>query len=112
MPVWHALSDLFLDTEPQPDDYRRIAGCLRASGFERKELRAILDEEVAPAFLFNLLDIAGEWCPWSAEEVREIVLRSLQFRYPRSPLRWLRRAMIRTYIADQWSKIEPLLDAG
>ena len=111
LPVWHALSDLFLDTELQPDDYARIAGSLRTSGFRRAELRSILEEEVAPAFAFNLRDVAGEWCSWTVEEVGAIMLQSLGKRRP-ALVRWLRRRIRSRYVEDAWAKLEPLVGAG
>lgn len=110
LPVWHALSDLFLDTELQQDDYNRIATVLRTSGIERAELQSILNEEVAPAFVFNLLDVAGEWCSWSAEQVRDIIVGSLRSRSGPKPLPWLKRRLFRRHLAKEWSKIQPLLE--
>lgn len=108
LPVWHALAGLFLDTELQPDEYRRIAERLKASGYDRAKLRAILEDEVAPAFVFNLLDVAGEWSGWRVDDVREIMLRSL--RGARPPLlRRLNQSLFRSHIADEWSKLDALL---
>ena len=87
VPVWHALSDLFLDTELQAEDYRRMADVLRRSGHSPGELRAILQEEVAPIFFVNLLSVAGEWAGWSEDDVREIMLTSLPRRRKSPPMR-------------------------
>jgi hypothetical protein len=105
LPVWHALSDLFLDTQLQPVDHERIANVLCRSGYSVEELRAILDEEVAPAFVFNLLDIAGEWAGWHEEEVQEIMLRSLQSGRGLPPMRWLRKRFLRKHLDDEWASI-------
>lgn len=110
LPVWHALSDFFLDTELQPEDHARIAASLRASGLSRLELHTIFSDEVAPAFIFNLMSIAGEWCSWSTEQVREIMLDSLSPTCELAPIPWLKRRMYRRFIADTWQKIEQLLD--
>jgi hypothetical protein len=112
LPIWHAFSDLFLDTELQPHDYERIAASLRSSAFEPAELRAILEQEVAPAFVFNLLDVAGEWSRWTEEEVRDIMLRSLYSGGGGPPVPWLKRRLYRRHIAEEWAKIEPLLGVG
>jgi hypothetical protein len=109
LPVWSAFSELFLDTELQADDYRRIVAALRASGYAPAELRAILADEVGPAFLFNLLDVAGEWSGWSEDEVREIMLRSLRSGNRMPALAWLKRRLCRRHIAEAWEKIEALL---
>ena len=110
LPVWHAFSDLFLDTELQAEDYRRIAAALRASGYTRAELRAILVDEVGPAFAFNLLDIAGEWSGWTEDAVREIMVRSLQSGARISPLTWLKKRFSRRHVAEAWATIEAHLD--
>ena len=77
LPVWHALSEIFLDTELQPADYASIAKKLMAAPYTEEQLHSIFEQEVAPAFIFNLLDVAGEWTPWTSEEVRTIMLGSL-----------------------------------
>ena len=109
LPVWHALSELFLDTELQPEDYGAMADILCRSAYSAAQIRNILEEEVTPAFGSNLLAVAGEWSGWNEAEVREIMLRSLR---RRGRLRLGARLMTRlhrTYLHTEWSKIEPLL---
>lgn len=108
LPVWHAMSDLFLDTELQAEGYRRIAEVLDVSRYSSAELRSILENEVAPAFASNLLSVAGVWAGWSKEDVREIMLRSRHRRYIQ-PLSWLKRLTYRRHIDREWEKIERLL---
>lgn len=108
LPVWHALSDLFLDTELSEDDYRRIAVALGSSGCSLEELRVIFFDEVGPAFSFNMIDIAGEWCSWTADEVREIMRRSLNEGL--SPRKWMQRKWVGRYLVEMWSKLEPLIE--
>lgn len=105
MPVWHAFSELFLDTELQPYDYQYIAKRLSASGYPREELWRILQDEVAPAFSWNLLSVAGEWEGWSEADVEEIMKRSLRFRLGFSPLWWLRKPMFARHLREEWAKI-------
>jgi hypothetical protein len=107
-PVWHALSELFLDTELTGDDYRRIARVLTRSGFPPDRLRQILAEEVAPAFAVNLIDVAGAWAPWDESDVAAIMARS---RRSSAPGKWLWRRFARRHVAEEWAKIAPLLDA-
>ncbi|HEY0621456.1 DUF7079 family protein [Sphingomonas sp.] len=78
LPVWHALSDVFLDTKLSDEDYTEIDAALRNSAYSRILLKEIFEDEVAPAFVTNLLDVAGEWTSWTEDEVREIMLRSLR----------------------------------
>ncbi len=107
LPVWVALSDLFLDTELKDDDFRRIAETLKASGYPAVELRRIFADEVAPAFGPNLWSIAGEWAMWHENDVRDIVTRSND---GFAPFRALKRWMFRRYVAGKWARILPLLE--
>lgn len=59
-PVWLALAELFLDTDVRLA-YVSIVEALAASPYSLDELRAILDNEVAPVLQHNLLQVAGEW---------------------------------------------------
>lgn len=111
LPVWHALSDIFLDTELQPEDYCRIAAVLRSSGYSTVELRTIFEGEVAPAFAFNMVDVAGEWTSWTEAGVREIMLRSFERKRNVPPVPWLKRRIYRRHVAQEWSKLEQLLEA-
>ena len=106
LPVWTALSNLFLDTELQDWEYRSIARTLRSSGYSPVQLRSILVEEVAPAFVFNFFDVAGEWTPWSEDDVRRIMLKS---RGTLPPLQWMKRRMFKRHVAAEWEKIAHLL---
>ena len=107
LPVWHALSDLFLDTELQPHDYERIATCLSKSGYSADELHRILLEEVTPAFDFNMFEIAGEWSSWTEEAVLEIMSTS---KPDSRPKRWIRERLYKGYVKGEWGKIEPFLE--
>ncbi|TDW61588.1 hypothetical protein EDF57_109146 [Novosphingobium sp. PhB55] len=70
LPVWTALSELYLDTSFDEADAARIAARLRQSPFSRSEIEWILRHEVTPAFAANLRSVAGEWVPWTPQEVR------------------------------------------
>lgn len=60
LPVWEALSTLFLDTDVSLlRDYR--AKVLAASPYEIEEIDRILRDEVFPVCSWNLFSIAGEW---------------------------------------------------
>ena len=59
-PVWIALSELFLDTDPSLA-YAYIARTLAASPYTLNELYAILCYEVAPLLKINLYAPAGVW---------------------------------------------------
>lgn len=112
LPVWHALSEIFLDTELQPSDYASIANALGASPYAEEQLHSIFEQEVAPAFIFNLLDVAGEWTPWTSEEVRTIMLRSLAHKAGSLGSRMGARlkesvasGFYGRYLEDEWQKV-------
>lgn len=67
LPVWQALSEFFLDTELQQQDYEHIAQVLSQSGYSVQELEDILYYEVYPACKWNLLNVAGEWAGFDAD---------------------------------------------
>lgn len=106
LPIWHALSELFVDTELQHNDYVRIARALTASGLPAEELRRILGDEVGPAFVSNLMSVAGEWAPWSEDEVLRIMTRPTG-----RPTRWLWRWAARRTVTAKWEKLRPLIEA-
>lgn len=60
-PVWDVLSELYLDTELDDDDYERIAVVLAESGYDTGQLEEILYRELHPVLIPNLLSVAGEW---------------------------------------------------
>jgi hypothetical protein len=74
VPVWVAMSDLFLDTEITDATLGHIARTIDRAGFSADEAKAILGTEVAPVFCRNLLGPAGEWAGWSEASVRVAIL--------------------------------------
>lgn len=60
LPVWDALSDLFLDTETRRY-LPRVAGVLVRSGYSEAELERIWRWEISPECAWNLTLVAGEW---------------------------------------------------
>lgn len=57
-PLWIALSELYLDTEP---DWERVGSICAASPFDVLELRRILFDEVHPVVYLNLWSATGVW---------------------------------------------------
>jgi hypothetical protein len=106
LPVWVALSELFLDTKLGPADWDRIAATIRETGFSPAQAQACLDSEVAPVFSQNMLATAGGWAGWSDEFVRQAITSYL--RHP-PPRRWLaRRAAraVRAIYAEDWAQVK------
>jgi hypothetical protein len=110
-PMWCALAELFLDTEMEVRNYRDVAEAAQAGGFSIEEVRRILEAEVFPAFVFNILDIAGEWAGFHPDDVRKRVLGVLGqisgYR-PRNPSWTL---LFRSkFMATEWPKVEAALE--
>jgi hypothetical protein len=75
LPVWCALSEMFVDTEFDDVAAASMTRQLRASGMAVDVLDRILRDEVAPVFHRNVF--AGNWTGWPPEEVRRRVTAHL-----------------------------------
>lgn len=106
LPVWVALSGLFLDTEPTPEDYDRIAAVVAAASLGRVEARDVLWREVAPVFGSNLLAPIGEWAGWPDDFVRERVLDWVRGGGPGSLSGWFAAAICAPLVRDAWREVE------
>jgi hypothetical protein len=71
MPVWNALSELFLDTKLLHVDRVRIASVLASSPYSEAKLEQILRFEVTPVLRSNLMSVAGEWAGFDETWLRE-----------------------------------------
>ncbi|MCH6255688.1 hypothetical protein MLD52_03970 [Puniceicoccaceae bacterium K14] len=60
-PVWLALSEFFLDTDLDDEAMEHIGAVVIDSGYTLAETKEILMDNLFPALLFNLHDVAGEW---------------------------------------------------
>ncbi len=107
-PVWDALADLFLDTEKQPEDHRRIARVLSASGYSESELEQILRREVGPLLWANLISAAGEWACFDLGWLEAEILRREHRRW----FRWLPGVMTIKMVRHDWACIRALLLPG
>ena len=74
VPVWNALSDLFLDTELSDNTHQYIARVVTESGYEAEEIHNILWKEVLPAVGDNLRVVAGEWAGFDPVWLKERIL--------------------------------------
>ncbi|MBU2588002.1 MAG: hypothetical protein KJ872_07815 [Alphaproteobacteria bacterium] len=101
LPVWTALSDVFLDTELDPQEYSHIADVIRQSGYAAGEAEAIFRDEVAPAFSVNLRSVAGEWQGWPEDYVRDRVLA----RRGAMLAKLSSRLFHRSFLNEQWALI-------
>lgn len=107
IPVWIALSELYLDTDVSVF-HDAIAETLAASPYSPAELRDILMDDVHPALHANLMSVAGEWAgfdeAWLIERIEAV---GRQPRWRRRMSRWFARD-----IDAQWRALEPMILAA
>ena len=106
LPVWTALSELFLDQELQPENYRHMASVIEQSGYSIAEAEDMLRNEVAPAFAVNLWSLAGEWQGWPEDYVRKRVLEKRGSILARAASRLFNKALLES----EWAKVAAFLD--
>ena len=99
-PVWEALSELYLDTEP---DWSGVARTCAASPYTPWQIRRILYDEVHPVLHLNLWSVAGVWDGFDQEWLVSSILAR-----KRPPLLRLPWPEVRRY---PWRKLVPLLAA-
>jgi len=112
IPVWCALSDLFLDTEMQACGHRHIAEIIAQSGFSSKEAEAILRNEVAPVFQVNFWGVAGEWTSWAEKDVEVMVVERLDNPVWWQKVNWLKELILDRYMATvrkDWREVKKLI---
>lgn len=104
MPVWDALSELFLDDKLSQEDCQRMASVLARSRYSVEALQEILRHEVYPACSLNLISVAGAWGAWGEDWIRERIAP----RYNQRPLVHLPAFQWRA-IEGTWSIVKTLL---
>lgn len=75
LPLWKALSELFLDTELDDSDFKYIAHQVLRSNFSPREVNDILWNEVFPALGDNLRIVAGEWSGFRDRWLEERIVK-------------------------------------
>lgn len=98
MPVWMALSELFLDTELREVDHDRIAAVLAASPYSVEKIEEILCCELTPVLKWNLRSVAGEWAGFNEQWLIEKIT-------PRIDRRPLIRFGVFSMLREEWKDI-------
>ncbi len=107
IPVWAALSELYLDTDVTLS-YDHVARTLAASPYPLETLHAILIDEVHPALCGNLLQVAGEWAgfdqAWLVARLQSVCAQP----------QWRRRLSRLCFglVRDDWRTLEPMIHAA
>jgi hypothetical protein len=100
LPLWLAMSDLFLDTEIQAYTRDAIAREIDASGLSLAEAEAVYWNEVYPALWVNLTSVAGVWDGFDAQWL----LRTLKVSSASKPRRrWL--PIIAKEMREEWARV-------
>ncbi len=87
MPLWDALSILWLDTEVTDADLEWIARVMADSGLTIEELWRVYSYEVAPVVYKNIYSFVGQWMGFSSDWLRTEIVRNLRDR-PRRTRFW------------------------
>ena len=87
LPLWEALSSLWLDTEVTAEDLEWIARTMADSGLTIEELWRVYSFEVAPAVYKNQYSYAGQWAGFNRDWLRGEIVRNLRDR-PRRTRFW------------------------
>jgi hypothetical protein len=104
IPIWNALSDLYLDTDVTLS-HDHIVRTLAASPYSLDELHEMLMYDVHPALYRNLMSVAGEWAGFDeAWLVERIAAVRRQPRWRRRITHWFARD-----IGVQWRTLEPMI---
>ena len=107
IPVWNALSELYLDTDVALS-HPYIVRTLAASPYSLDELHEMLMYDVHPALYPNLMSVAGEWAgfdeTWLLERIATIRRQS---RWRRRITHWFARD-----IGAQWRALAPMIRAA
>jgi hypothetical protein len=105
MPVWAAMTDFFLDTELSSWHFRNMATVCAESPYSERDLERILFTEVWPAFLPNLLSVAGEWAGWQDDFIKQRILatyrRRIYISWRLNPLKW--------FFCREWRRVSAMV---
>ncbi len=108
MPLWDALSTLWLDTEVTDQDLQWIARVMVNSGLTIEELRRVYSYEVAPVVYKNRYSYVGVWSGFSTDWLRTQIVRNLRDR-PRRTRFWtlfpITRCVMLGPADDDWKKL-------
>ena len=77
LPVWKAISRLWLDNEFDDSDAQYLAHVLIRSTYDWEKIEDIFLYEVAPAVHGNLRLVAGEWAAFDEDWLKENILRNM-----------------------------------
>jgi hypothetical protein len=108
LPLWEALSDLWLDTQLSDAYMEGIARVMDESGLTIDELWRVYSYEVAPVVYMNVYSFAGQWLGFSSDWLRTEIVRNLRDR-PRRTRFWtlfpITRCLMLSQTDHAWKKL-------
>lgn len=78
--IWFTISDLYLDSELDDFDFKRIALDIYNSSFSIKKVIEIDKYDVFPVLIYNLLSVAGIWGSFEKESLNNAIIKNLEYR--------------------------------
>ena len=108
LPLWEALSDLWLDTQHSDAYMEGIARVMDESGLTIEELWRVYSYEVAPVVYMNVYSVAGVWTGFNSDWLRTEIVRNLRDR-PRRTRFWtlfpITRCLMLGQTDEEWKKL-------
>jgi hypothetical protein len=103
IPLWTALSDLYLDTW-MACFVPNVVAAAKDGGFSIDEVDHILRWEVRPALYLNYLNVAGEWAGWPSDWLKDRITATMKKRPP---------LIIGDgrFMPDEWPAIQAAMDS-
>ena len=111
-PVWHALSEFYLDTELGESDVQRIAVILKESDYSIEELKRINYEEVAPVVSPNLMSTAGAWSGFDKVWLENEIVKRINSKKTKSIFNKIYKRYIDWTTNRYWKPIEEIMKVG
>jgi len=109
VPLWEAMSTLWLDTELQDYNFAYIAGRMIESGYSPEQLELIFTTEVAPICGWNMYSVAGVWDGFDERWLSEEILKNIRKQEKNFFYRWyiksrLAKFLLASPIWTDWEK--------
>ncbi len=106
LPVWVALSELFLDTELNEITHKYIARIINESEYSAEEIENILWLEVFPAVGENLRITTGEWAGFDKDWLKNRILKvTSKTEKPFSKIGIVSVRTLINVILEEWYKV-------
>lgn len=106
-----AISELFLDTSLEEEDFVRLRDILYETKLPVNKLDSIYYEEIAPLLYGNLESTAGEWSGFDPDWLEhEILRKSSEGAIRKIPwLNWVRMYWVTRTTKKDWQKLRRML---